>query len=282
MVNKAEENVSKFYNTVGWKTQGGITEDARRWEDLRECAKKYVAKCRMRVFNHIPVRGENILDMASGPIQYEEYIEYSKNFVKRYCVDLSSEALDKARMQIGDHGVYLHGSFLDISIDRNFFDCAVSLHTIYHMDKERQDEAVRKLVDVTKPGKQIIIVYSNPNTLVSRLARSSVFRAMRKLVNLTTNACKYNEKSEDLSLYFYPHPIEWWYRFSDIASVQILPWRSFDPKLQRLLMPNNFIGKKIFDILFNLEDRYPKFFVKNFQYPMIILTKKSENDVFPP
>ena len=38
MMNNAEEKVSKFYNTVGWETEGEITEDAKRWEDLREYA----------------------------------------------------------------------------------------------------------------------------------------------------------------------------------------------------------------------------------------------------
>lgn len=67
MSDNAEDIVSKFYNTVGWETNNGITEDAKRWEDLREHAKEYVRKCRLRVLRHIPNNGENILDMASGP-----------------------------------------------------------------------------------------------------------------------------------------------------------------------------------------------------------------------
>lgn len=107
MKNDAEVKVSKFYNTVGWETLGEVTEDARRFEDLRECAKEYVSKCRLRVLRHIPNHGENILDMASGPIQYKEYLEYSRNYKKRYCVDLSSKALDDAKKKIGDRGVFL-------------------------------------------------------------------------------------------------------------------------------------------------------------------------------
>ena len=110
----AEERASIFYNSVGWELNEGVSEDAKRWEDLRECAQEYVSKCRLRICQHIPEKGDYILDMASGPIQYKEYLEYSKNFEKRYCVDLSSKALDEARKKIGDHGVYLHGSFFDI------------------------------------------------------------------------------------------------------------------------------------------------------------------------
>jgi len=119
-MNKAEEKVSKFYTQKGWETKSGVTEDAKRFEDLRHVAKDYVSRCRLRVLRHIPKAGDNILDMASGPIQYQEYLEYSKHFKKRYCVDLSESALKDAKNKIGDHGVFLRGSFFDIQLKENF------------------------------------------------------------------------------------------------------------------------------------------------------------------
>lgn len=273
MTNNAEERVSKFYNTVGWETEGEITEDARIWEDLREHARDYVSKCRLRVLRHIPDSGENILDMASGPIQYKEYLRYSMNFRKRYCVDLSSSALESAEKKIGGHGVFLHGSFFDLDLEENFFDCAVSLHTIYHMDKDRQEEAVRKLIRVTKPGKPVIIVYSNPDTIISSITSSLPVRAIRKAGNLLKRPVEKAGEEQDESVYFHPHPLEWWDRFGDVASVKKLPWRSFSSTIQKKLIPNNKIGGVMFNLLFNLEERYPGFFVKHFKYPMIILTK---------
>jgi len=270
MMTDAEEKASKFYNTVGWETEGGITEDARRWEDLRECAKEYVGKCRLRVLSHIPESGEHLLDMASGPIQYKEYLEYSRNFKKRYCVDLSSSALEGAKKKIGDHGVFLHGSFFDIPLEEDFFDCTVSLHTIYHIDKDKQEEAVRKLIKVTKLGKPVIIVYSNPDTIIASLRSSIFFRAFRRAGNLLNKTTM----EQDVSLYFHSYPIEWWNRFSDVAHVQVLPWRSFRSDIQKRLIPDNKLGAIALNLLFNLEERFPDFFVKNFQFPMIVLTKR--------
>lgn len=276
-MNKAEDIVSKFYNTVGWKTDDEIAEDTRLFEDLREYSKDYVSKCRLRVLRHIPESGVNMLDMASGPIPYPEYIAYSRNFKKRYCVDLSSEALEMAKKKIGDHGVFLRGSFFDLPLEENFFDCAISLHTIYHMDKDRQEEAVRKLIHVTKPEKPVIILYSNPNASLAKLSYrfgTLPFRALRKIKRMMNKSEMKIKQDDSMALYFYSHPNEWWNRFTDVANVKVLPWRSFSSDTQKKLIPNNKLGKKMFDVLFRLEERYPDFFAKHFQYPMIVLTKK--------
>ena len=276
-MNKAEKQVLDFYNNVGWKTNFGITEDARRFEDLRECAKDYVKKCRLRIVRYIPKSGRNILDMASGPIQYEEYLQYSKNFKKRYCVDLSLSALKQAKKKIKDHGVYLHGSFFDILFKKNFFDCSISLHTIYHIDKNKQEEAVQKLIDITKPGKPLIIVYTNPSKILKWSSRLIMFPflILGKSKEIFKKLIKKKEYKKYTDLYFYGHPIEWWDRFRNSqTSVKIVPWRSLNADIQKCLIPNNKIGKKIFNIIFNLEERFPNFFVKYFSYPMIIITKK--------
>lgn len=279
-----EVEANEYYNTVGWETEEEITEDARRWEDLREYPREYVSKCRLRLMRHIPVSGENILDMASGPIQYKEYLEYSRNFKKRYCVDLSSEALESAKHKIGNHGVFLHGDFLTIPLEENFFDCSISLHTIYHIEKELQEKAVRKLIHVTKPGKPVIIIYSNPNTLLVLRPYQLLRKFLTILYNVPRKIKKYSIKDADnkvsepeLNLYIYPYPNEWWYNFRDVAEVKILPWRSFSSDIQQSIIPDNKIGKLMLKFLFRLEDYFPDFFARNFQYPMIILTKKVQD-----
>jgi SAM-dependent methyltransferase len=206
-----------------------------------------------------PRSGENFLDMASGPIQYPEYLEFSKNFAKRFCVDLSASALELARAKIVEHGVFMQGSFLDMDFANDFFDCSISLHTIYHMDKDRQEEAVRKLVRITKPGHPVIVVYSNPNTLLSKAKRAL------RLGGDPTPAGG--------DLYFHAHAIEWWQRFSDVAIVGIHPWRAFAANVQRRIIPDNPLGQRMLRSVFKLEERFPTFFVNHFQYPMIVLTE---------
>lgn len=264
MADKAEKSVAEFYSTTGWTLQHGVTEDARRWEDLREHAADYVASCRLRLLKHIPASGENMLDMASGPIQYPEYLTYSQGFRKRYCVDLSADALALAKQKIGDHGEYLLGSFLDLELPESFFDCTISLHTIYHIDKHRQEEAIRKLLHVTKPERPVIIIYSNPDSL-----GASIGRLVRKMHSRS-------RRLASSELYFFAHPLSWWSRFHDEAEIRIFPWRTFAANTQRRLFPDNRLGKAMLRLLFRMEDRYPNFFAKYAKYPMIVLTKKSD------
>lgn len=265
----AEKTLAKFYEKFGWEVENEVTEDARQFEDLRACASWYLKQSRLRVLKHIPIKGDFILDMASGPIQYPEYLSFSKNFEKRYCVDLSKDALSLAKKKIGNHGVYLNGSFFDISLEENFFDCSISLHTIYHMDKDDQAIAVNKLIDVTKPGKPVVVVYSNPNTLLGKLSK---FR--NKINNQSNTEGSFFSVTDEQEIYFYLQNLEWWNQFQERCSVEIYPWRSFLSDTQKKYFPDNIIGKSMFKILFIFENLFPNFFAKNFQYIMVVLTKK--------
>tara|TARA_B100000795_G_scaffold128200_1_gene95525 strand:+ start:285 stop:1082 length:798 start_codon:yes stop_codon:yes gene_type:complete len=261
-VDEIEKSVSTYFNNGGWKNIDGDTKDAVLYDDLRDSAKDYVKNTRLRVLEHIDCKGDFILDMASGPIQFKEYLEYSKNFKKRYCVDLSSDALKEAKKKIGSHGVFFNESFFDINFKKDFFDCSLSLHTIYHIKKELQEEAVRKLISITKPGRKIIIIYANPLAIDSLLSRT-----YKKLFKNKKNA-------QTPVLYFHAFPLRWWNRFEDEALIKLYPWRSFSATAQKALFPNNKLGSKMFSLLFSLENKFPKFFVRFFQYPMIILEKK--------
>ena len=114
------------------------------------------------------------------------------------------------------------------------------------------------MIKITKKNRPIIIVYSNPNTLINRIKR---FFLIRK------------KKGKKL-LYFYCHPLSWWLQFEKKAEVKIFIWRSLSSQHQKVIFPDNKIGELMFDILYFLESRFSSFFAKNFQYPIIILKKK--------
>ena len=249
--------VYKFYNEGGWSKSKKYTKDAILFEDLRPAAKEYVSHCRKKLDKYIANKGLNILDFASGPIQYKEYLNYSKNFKVRHCVDFSKEAIKIAKKKIGSKGKFYCNDFLKIKFKKNFFDTIISLHTLYHIEKKDQARVVKKLISISKKNSPIIIVYSNPNTIINYV-KKLLFKK-KKVINK--------------KLYFYCHKLEWWMQFNKIAKVEFYPWRSFASQHQRKIFPDNDIGKIFFKFLIYLEKKYPKFFVKYFQYPIIVLKK---------
>jgi SAM-dependent methyltransferase len=254
-----EDQVRDFYEQRGWHADpDGQTADAHLWEDLRPCAAQYVSACRRKVLDFLPPSGDRILDAGSGPIQYPEYLEYSSAFAKRVCVDLSQRALDEARAKIGDRGDYVRASLLDLPFPDDDFDAAVSLHTIYHIDRERQEEAVREVVRVLKPGAPAVVVYANPDRLVARLKRLA-----RRPPNPAAGP-----------IYFFAHSLSWWERFSDVAEVEIVPWRFFNANESRTLVPDNAIGVGMLRTLLGFERAFRTWATRLGCYPMIVLTKR--------
>ena len=74
------KSIRDFYNKKGWKELYNETLDAKLFEDLRPVAKNYISNADLGSKNIPKNGGKNILDFASGPIQYKEYLSYSKNF----------------------------------------------------------------------------------------------------------------------------------------------------------------------------------------------------------
>ena len=257
MIDKKIKYVNKFYNEGGWQKKNKNTLDATLFEDLRDCARKYVSECRLRIIRYIPKNGKNLLDFASGPIQYPEYLKYSKNFKIRHCVDFSKLAIKIAKKKIGKKGKYYCKDFFKIKFKKNYFDCILSLHTIYHIDKDLQSNAIKKLLNITKKNSPVIIIYSNPNTILSRI-----------------KALFTTKKNKKNNLYFFCHPINWWKQFENTADISVKPWRSFSSDHQKIIFPDNFLGRKLLEILFILEDKFENFFINNFQYYVVILKKK--------
>jgi SAM-dependent methyltransferase len=269
MIKDRERELGKFFDLVGWQTEGGVTEVARRWEDGREHVQRYASECRLRLLRHIPSSGENMLDVGSGPIQFVEFVEYSRNFNKRYCVDLSERALEGARSKIGDRGVYWRGSIVDIPLEDDFFDCTICIKMLFNIDKEQQEAVVRKLIRATQAGKPVIIVYNNPRPLWL-LRKLRDFKSKRKARRVESR----EHGGARLSSQFHLHENAWWDRFCDVAEVKLLPSQALNAEVQRTLIPNNRFGAMLLNLLSSFEEMFPNLSVKYFQGLMIVLIKR--------
>lgn len=266
----AEQWVTNFYNHLGWKTQDGITQDARMFEDLRPVAAEYVHACRMRINQELPLQGDQLLDAGSGPVQFEEYRQMSAGFRTHVCLDVSEEAIRRAKWTLGSKGEYIQKSLLRAVLPADHYDAVVSAHVIYHIDKDKQAKAVSKLLDAVKPGQKVVIVYHNPRSWLQGLEHLlHLGKHLQNKLGLGSQLFR-----EEEQLYFHAHPRSWWKRFETRAEVKQMPWRSMTNFLMEKLIPNNTLGKQLLRALFAMEQRFPQIFLRIAQYNMVVLTKK--------
>ena len=126
-----KRQVREFYDRVGWKEiSDGLYQNAR-YEDLRPVTQEYIHRCHLRVAKHLSANGRLFLDAGSGPIQYPEYVEYSRGFQKRICADISITALKAARERIGKSGAFVVSDISHLPFANKAFDAIASLHTIH-------------------------------------------------------------------------------------------------------------------------------------------------------
>src|SRR5512136_814245 len=140
-----KQQVREFYNQVGWQEQSDGFYQNASYEDLRPVSQEYIHKCHLRVLRHLKPTGRFLLDAGSGPIQYPEYLEYSKGYQYRVCADLSHVALQQARQRIGNHGLYVVCDVAHLPFKSGCFEGEVSLHTLHHLPPDDHVGAYQEL-----------------------------------------------------------------------------------------------------------------------------------------
>ncbi|MFI5372295.1 MAG: glycosyltransferase [Candidatus Eisenbacteria bacterium] len=268
-----QRSVRSFYEQVGWNAdERGTYEDAARFEDLRPVGKRYLERCHARVKRHLPGQGRYLLDVASGPVQRDEFLEYSAGHRFRVCVDLTMSALRGARRRLGVHGLYVVGDVTRMPFRDGTFDGAVSLHTIYHVPAALQAGAFLELYRVVRPGAAGVVVYSwgkhAPlmflfDAVPHKVA--SIWRGLRRVVGVATG---------ETGLYFAPQSPAWFRR--EVAAripAEITVWRCLSPFFQRRFVPGNRLGVWFLDVVYALEERWPHVFGLLGNYPMLVLRK---------
>ncbi|HEX5106438.1 MAG TPA: class I SAM-dependent methyltransferase, partial [Pirellulaceae bacterium] len=163
-----KQAVQRYYDDIGWSTGAGgkAFVDAQNWEDLRAVAQDYIRACHRRVKRHLRPTGKYLLDVASGPVQYPEYLEYSERYAVRICVDISFAALREARRKLGDRGIFILGDITNLPLAEGIADGVVSLHTIYHTPADEQATAFREIYRVLAPGCTAAVVYCWRSALI--------------------------------------------------------------------------------------------------------------------
>jgi len=272
-----KRHVQDFYNETGWhKSEKGDFEDAELFEDLRPVAEEYINNCHKRVSRHLKPKGDFILDAGSGPIQFDAYLEYSKDYKYRICVDLTLQALRQAKQKLGDKGIYLIADITNLPIKSDVVDAAVSLNVIYHIPKDEQRKAIEEITRTLKPEHKAVIVYSwgDKFSLFMNVALFyiKIFQGFQKVYRILKSKLLPNQGNP--GLYFHAWPPSYFKQSKWEATIDILVWRSISVPFSKIYAQPFLGGKSLLKMIYNWEERNPKTAGKFGQYPMLVVSKK--------
>jgi len=268
-----KKQVREFYDEIGWKQEGGLYQNAR-YEDLRPVSRDYIHRCHLRVNRHLNPTGDFLLDAGSGPVQYDEYLSYSAGYRYRVCADISITALFEARKRVGERGLYVVMDIAALPFKAETFDGVVSMHAIHHLPLSEHKNAYLELARVLKPGCSSVIVNGWHNPLLMRLAEPLI--QLGRTLNGRGKKRKKNWVEEDEQAGTFVEKLTPRWLKSELENAvpfKIYPWRSLSPRFMRWFVRPQLGGRVFLRLIYWLEERFPRFFGENGQYPMIVVTK---------
>ena len=274
MTDNTKQQVREFYDQIGWSQVGdGLYQNAR-YEDLRPVSREYIHKCHMRVKRHLASNGDILLDAGSGPVQWPEYLTYSENYRYRLCADISITALQEARNRLGDKGLFVVADIANLPFKPAIFDGVVSMHTIHHLSLSEHRRAYLELNRVLKADKTAVVINGWHDPLLMRMAEPFI-RLGRLLAGRSAKKKKDWSAEEDQAGTFVEKMTPRWLKkeLKDAVKFKIYPWRSLSPRFMRWFVRPQLGGKACLHLVFWLEERFPRFFGENGQYPLIVIKK---------
>ncbi len=297
VMNEVKQEVRHFYNQIGWQLVDEDLYQNARYEDLRPVSQEYLHRCHLRVSRYLKPDGRYFLDAGSGPIQYPDYLLYSRGYRYRVCADISITALREARKRIGNHGLFVVSDIANLPFKAGIFEGEVSLHTIHHLPRKEHLRAYKELHRVLAPDCTAAVVNSWSESRMMNLC-DPLIRATNRLRGMVkrligtpaiitepayrtasdeTNTKKEQGKKPPKGTFTARHDVAW--VKDEVGAhmpVEIYVWRSVSVRFTRALIHPSFGGRYWLRLLFWLEDRFPHYFGENGQYPIIFVTKNKE------
>lgn len=295
---EVKQRVRQFYDRVGWQTvAGGVYQNAR-YEDLRPVSREYIHRCHLRVRRFLKPAGRFLLDAGSGPVQYPEYLTYSEGYQYRVCVDISIVALQEARRRIGDHGLYVVADVANLPFCPEPFEGVVSLHTLHHLPLEEQSKAYDELYRVLKPGCSAAVVNGWTDSPLMRRtawlvrglerlgARIAALRGRSQANAMDVERAPSSSEgpgeakkraaadSRPVGTFINKLDPEWLRQhLGGKMRYSLYPWRSVSVRFLRAVIHGVSGGRLWLRLLFWLEERFPRFFAEQGQYPLVVIYK---------
>ena len=282
MAENTKQEVREFYDQVGWSQIGEGLYQNSRYEDLRPVVQEYTHKCHLRVNRYLDPAGELMLDAGSGPVQWPEYLTYSQGYRYRVCADLSITALREARQRLGDQGLYVVMDIAHLPFKADAFDGLISLHTIHHLPPEQHARAYAELYRVLKPGRRGVAVNGWNDSRIIRISEYllGLIRPARRERRKNRLSGKRSAKNVNNGTFVHKSNAGWLRgQLQGILPFEIYCWRSIGTNFTRAFIREKAGGRLILRLIYWLEERFPRFFGEEGQYPIIAFKKPQSEEL---
>lgn len=265
---RAEKQVvADFYDRYGWTRDGDAPfRDALAFEDLRPVTAAYRRRCNARIARGLG-QGRYLLDAASGAVQLQDYVEFSRNFTTRVCLDLSLRGLLEAKRRLGAHALCVLGDITALPFADGVMDAFVSVHTVYHVPADEQAGAIAELYRVLKPAGRGVVVYSWG-------AQAPLLKRYAPLVERRKAHAAQDAPPALPDLYFHPRDHAWYQR--EIAArypVRLRVWRSVEKEFLATLVRSRWSALLLLAPLWLAEELMPERFGRLGIGPMFVFAK---------
>jgi SAM-dependent methyltransferase len=184
----------------------------------------------------------------------------------------------------GEHALCVVADVANLPFAPDAFDGVVSMHTLHHLPLAEQGKAYGELHRVLAPGRSGVVV--------NGWTESALMRRTAWLVRLAEGAGKFiarlraRESGEtkaraeqavkkDPTGTFVNKLDAAWLRglLAGKMRCEIYVWRSVSVRFLRALVHTITVERLWLRLLFWLEERFPRWFVENGQYPLVVIWK---------
>jgi ubiquinone/menaquinone biosynthesis C-methylase UbiE len=233
-------SVKEYYDRVGWTKRDGKYVDALSF--TTDIGTKYQRACNERLRELIGTP-ELLLDVACGAAPFNSKAK------KQLCIDFSITAIEEAKKNRPD-GLFVLGDITSLPLKDNCVTDTVSMHTIYHVHKDKQEAAIREIARVTESKCYVVYNAGKHAKLVN------ILTLPLQLWNWSEKRINPNSKRR---VYFYAYSYKWLERFGEI-------------KTYRFLNEN---GIKLFGKLLWLVSKFETRVPKHSYHPLLVIDKKN-------
>jgi len=197
------ENVKEYYNKTGWTKQKGKYVDALSFTTSRGTAYKINCNDRLKEMIGTP---DLLLDVACGASPFKSEAK------KQLCIDFSITAVLEAKKNKPE-GLFVLGDITALPLKDNCVTDTVSMHTIYHVHKDKQEKAIQEIIRVTK-NKCYVVYNAGKHAKIVNILSLPL-----QLWNWSEKRINPNSKR---NIYFYAHSYKWLERFGEIKTYRML------------------------------------------------------------